>query len=111
MKTLISPNLLLACLLAAPLLSGCGVVQTFNKCGISGCPGDAEITANVKALFAEHPDLGPVELFSIKSLDGVVYLSGKVDTDLQKQIAEDVALMAPNVKRVVNSIHTNNAAI
>jgi osmotically-inducible protein OsmY len=111
MNKLISRPIIVSLLLSATLLSACSAVQTFNKCGVSGCPGDAEITADVKALFEQHPDLGPVALFSIKSLDGVVYLSGKVDTDLQKQAAEDIAMTAPNVKRVVNSIYTNNAAI
>jgi osmotically-inducible protein OsmY len=90
--------------------SGCSVVDTWHKCGFSGCPGDQEITAAVTKLFEQHPDLGPVALFNIKTLDGVVYISGKVDTDLQRQAAEEVALGAPNVKRVVNNTFINNTA-
>lgn len=94
-------------LLLTVLLSGCAVYQ---KCGFAGCPGDAEITAAVKAEIDNHPDFGPVGNFTIKTLDGVVYISGKVDTDLQKQAVEDVLATVPNVRRVVNSVNTNNTS-
>ncbi len=38
----------------------------------------------------------------------MVYISGKVDTDLQKQAVEDIVATVPNVKRVVNSVNPNN---
>lgn len=76
----------------------------YRKCGFSGCPGDANITAEVRALFDQHPVLEPPNLLSVQTLDHVVYLSGLVDTDLERQIAESVALEAPGVTRVVNSI-------
>lgn len=94
-------------LLLATALSGCA---TYQKCGFSGCPGDAEITAAVKAEIDNHPDFGPVANFNVKTLDGVVYISGKVDTDLQKQGVEDVLSTVANVKRVVNSVYTNNTS-
>jgi hypothetical protein len=75
----------------------------FGKCGL-GCPGDADITAEVHALFEQHPVLEPPNLLDVQTLDRVVYLSGLVDTDLERQIAESVALEAKGVKRVVNSI-------
>jgi osmotically-inducible protein OsmY len=37
-------------------------------------------------------------------LDHVVYLSGLVDTDLERQMAESVAQEAKGVAKVVNSI-------
>jgi len=83
---------------AAP---GCAVYQ---KCGFSGCPGDAEITAQVQALFAQHPAIQPPNILGIQTLDHVVYLTGVVDTDLQRKLATSVALEAPGVTRVVNSI-------
>ncbi len=57
------------------VLSGCA---TFEKCGFTGCPGDAEITAEVKALYAEHPELGTS--ITVQTLDHVVYLYGLVNT-------------------------------
>jgi osmotically-inducible protein OsmY len=45
----------------------------------------------------------------VRTLDHVVYLSGLVDTDLQSQIAQSVALEATGVARVVNSIGISNS--
>jgi osmotically-inducible protein OsmY len=85
----------------AAALSGCAV---YTKCGLGGCPGDAEITAQVRALFKQHPALEPPNLLEVRALDRVVYLNGVVDTDLERQMAESVAHEARGVKRVVNSI-------
>jgi osmotically-inducible protein OsmY len=82
-------------------LPGCA---TYGKCGFGGCPGDAEITAQVHALFDQYPDLEPANLLHLQTLDHVVYMYGQVSTELQRQTAESVALAAPGVSRVVNSI-------
>jgi hypothetical protein len=85
----------------AGVLPGCAA---YTKCGFSGCPGDAQITADVRALFDQHPELEPPNLINVRTLDHVVYLSGLVDTDSESQMAEAVALQAAGVKKVVNSI-------
>jgi osmotically-inducible protein OsmY len=85
-------------------LSACTTYEAYRKCGFGGCPGDAAITAEVRARFGRHPVLQPPNILSVQTLDHVVYLTGLVDTDLERQIAESVALEAPGVKRVVNSI-------
>jgi len=82
-------------------LSACAA---YRKCGFAGCPGDAKITADVRALFHQHPALEPPNLLNVQTFDHVVYLSGIVDTDLERQIAESVALQATGAARVVNSI-------
>jgi len=86
---------------AAGALPGCAA---FTKCGFGGCPGDAEITAQVRALFDQHPVLEAPNLLQVQTLDHVVYLDGVVDTDLERQIAESVAREARGVARIVNSI-------
>ena len=88
-------------LLLAGALPGCAV---YNKCGFRGCPGDAEITAQVRAMFGRYPALEPPNVIEVQTLDHVVYLSGVVDTDLERQMAESVAQEVEGVKRVVNSI-------
>ena len=88
-------------LVLAGTLSGCAVYQ---KCGFGGCPGDAEISADVRALFDQHPALEPPNLLEVHTLDHVVYLTGLVDTDLERQMAESVAHEAKGVAKVVNSI-------
>jgi len=87
--------LILAC------VSGCAAYQ---KCGFTGCPGDAEISAQVRALFERHPELEPPNLLDVQTVDHVVYLYGVVDTDFERLMAESVALQAPGVTKVVNSI-------
>jgi osmotically-inducible protein OsmY len=86
-------------LVIAGVLSGCA---TFEKCGFKGCPGDAQITANVKALFDRHPELGTS--VEVQTLDHVVYLYGLVDTPFESEIAKSVAVEAPGVTRVVSTI-------
>jgi osmotically-inducible protein OsmY len=88
-------------LVLAGALPGCAA---YEKCGFRGCPGDAEITAEVRALFDQHPVLEPPNLLEVQTLDHVVYLNGLVDTDMQRQMAESVAHQAKGVAKVVNSI-------
>ena len=81
--------------------AGCA---TYEKCGLQGCPGDANVTANVQALFDQHPELGPPNSIDVQTLDHVVYLNGFVAAGLQRQEAESVAPEASGVTRVVSSI-------
>ncbi len=88
----------------AVLSAGLGSCAGFSKCGFSGCPGDADITAAVQRSFAQHVDLEAPNLINVKTSDRVVYLSGIVSTDLQRQTAESLARGAPGVRRVIDSI-------
>jgi len=81
--------------------AGCAI---YEKCGLSGCPGDAAITGRVETLFEQHPALEPPNLLRVQTFDRVVYLTGIVDTDLERQLATTVAQEADGVTRVVNSI-------
>jgi osmotically-inducible protein OsmY len=89
----------------AGALSGCA---TFNKCGLHGCPGDASITAKVEAQLQQYPALEAPNSVRAQTLDRVVYLYGLVDTDLERQLAESVAIDAAGGARVVDSIAINN---
>jgi osmotically-inducible protein OsmY len=81
--------------------AGCA---TYERCGLGGCPGDANVTANVQALFAQHPELGPPNSIDVQTLDHVVYLNGMVAAGSQRQEAAAVALEASGATQVVNSI-------
>jgi osmotically-inducible protein OsmY len=83
-------------------LSACAV---YTKCGFTGCPGDATITANVQAQFRQHPALEPPNLLHVQTLDHVVYLTGQVDTELERSMAESLARNVAGVRRVVNTIN------
>ena len=97
---------LLTLILVALLASVLAACSTYKKCGVAGCPGDAEITAQVQALFDQHAVLGAA--MGIQTLDHVVYLTGLVDTDVERDIAESVARSAAGVTQVVNSIAVRN---
>ena len=97
----------LRCALAALLLTavaGCSAMRAYRQCGLAGCPGDREISAKVRAVFAAHPALEPPNLIDVQTLDRVVYLSGIVDTDLERAMAESFARTVSGVDRVVDSI-------
>jgi hyperosmotically inducible periplasmic protein len=85
-------------------IPGCSAYQSYRKCGRQGCAGDAQITQEVQALFAEHSELGPPNHLYVQTSDGVVFLSGKVATDLQRSTAESLARGAAGVRQVVNSV-------
>jgi osmotically-inducible protein OsmY len=88
-------------LLLAAALAGCA---SFEKCTKAACAGDSQITADVSALLDSHTELGPPGSIQVQTIDGVVYLNGLVNTNLDLQNAEAIAYQAPNVKNVVNSI-------
>jgi|ERR1035438_7532322 osmotically-inducible protein OsmY len=85
-------------------LSGCMTYSAYTKCGFGGCPGDANITNEVRALFNKHAVLEPPNIIDVQTVDHIVYLNGLVDTDLERQLAESVAREAQGVTKVINSI-------
>ena len=98
------PAAWVAALLLTGALSACAEYHPYEKCGKGGCAGDANITANVQGLFAQHPELeGPDQLY-VKTTDHVVYLSGTVETGLHRDIAASVVREVNGVSSVVNNI-------
>jgi osmotically-inducible protein OsmY len=88
-------------LLLSGVLLGCAAER---KCGSGGCPGDAEITADVQKRLNRHPDLEGVNSINVQTLDHVVYLSGEVSAGLMRETAEEIAKKTPGVTRVEDTI-------
>ena len=86
------------------LCGGCSVYRDLRDCGWQGCPGDAQVSAEVQQLLNQHVELLAPNHVYVQTLKHVVYLTGQVATDLQRQIAQSVALQAKGVHRVVNNI-------
>src|SRR5215469_16738274 len=84
-----------------PALHGC--VST-TQCASEECKQDAKITADIQARLKEHRELGGPNSVYVQTRGGVVYLTGQVATDLQRQTAESVARGVPGVGDIVNSI-------
>jgi NAD(P)-dependent dehydrogenase (short-subunit alcohol dehydrogenase family) len=88
-------------LLSSGVLAGCAAER---KCGWGGCPGDAQITANVQTQLNRHPDLEGVSSINVQTVDHVVYLSGDVSSGLMRETAEAVAQKTSGVTHVEDSI-------
>lgn len=92
------------------VLLGVLFVQSLSGCALERGPAiaaqgaDSQIRADVQALIDQHPDLGPPNRIDVHVKDHVVYLSGLVNTDLTIANAQALALQAPGVTRVINSI-------
>lgn len=96
--------LTLTWLLAAGL-SGC---VGFGKCDPENCTNDAKITADVRAMIKEHRELGAPAAFQIQTINGIVYLHGIVETDMERRSFESLVMQLANVKDVVNSVEVRN---
>jgi BON domain len=92
--------------LISAALPGCAA---YRSCGFAGCAGDAQISAEVRALLKQHPALAPPDLIYVQTVDHIVYLSGRVDTELERLTAAGTAEQAAGVRRVVNSISLSYA--
>jgi osmotically-inducible protein OsmY len=85
-------------------LPGCA---TYEKCGLHGCPGDADLSKAVQESIDQHPGLGANSI-RVMTLDHVVYLNGEVDYGLEKSTAESVANQVPGVTKVVNNLYVQH---
>ena len=94
-------SLLLALVLitATVATGGCA-----TPCTSESCQADAKISADVRAKLKEHRELAAPNSVYVQTRGGVVYLTGQVVTDLQRETAESVAASVPGVVQVVNSI-------
>ena len=88
---------LLVALLA--LLSGCRTNESPE-----GQVNDLQITTQVKSKLASDLSVSTVTNISVNSTNGVVTLSGQVDSAGLKAQAEALAKSVPKVVRVVNSL-------
>jgi osmotically-inducible protein OsmY len=86
-------------LLAGLLLTGCRTNET-PRAQVN----DLEITASVKSKLASDLGLSTVPDISVNSTNGVVTLSGEVDSEARKQKAEQLAQSVPKVQRVVDNL-------
>ncbi|HTS61467.1 MAG TPA: BON domain-containing protein [Candidatus Acidoferrales bacterium] len=65
---------------------------------------DLQITTQVKAKLASDVGLSSVANIAVNSTNGIVTLSGQVDSSGTKAKAEAIARSVPKVVRVVNSL-------
>src|SRR3954454_2652895 len=90
---------LISCLLLAIVL-GLGV-------GCAKKPDDSKLSAQIQDKFSQDSGLGTKQL-AVKAENGVVTLSGTVDTDAQREAAGRQAASVAGVKTVVNNLDVSN---
>jgi|SRR5580658_1444469 osmotically-inducible protein OsmY len=73
------------------------------------CTGDQAITSEVETSFQRYAELAIPNAIRVQTRNQVVYLYGHVSTGLQRDEAVALAQRTPNVKRVIDSIRTDNA--
>jgi osmotically-inducible protein OsmY len=88
-------------LVLSSALPGCA---TFEKCGVSGCPGDTKITAEVQTRLQQDSATAAPNVIYVQTASHVVYLSGETDTRGEKEQAEAEARKVAGVTDVVNTI-------
>jgi hyperosmotically inducible protein len=72
---------------------------------------DAEITTQVKSKLASDVGLSTVTNISVNATNGVVTLSGQVDTADVKAKAEAAARSVPKVVKVINNLQVASSAV
>ena len=97
--------LLVTLALACALLVGCRTNESPER-----QVDDLQITAQVKSKLASNVGLSSVTNISVNSTNGVVTLSGQVDSDGIKAKAEEVAKNVPKVVRVIDNLQVTPPA-
>jgi osmotically-inducible protein OsmY len=85
-------------------LVGCTAFPQVRQCGLSECPTDAKITADVEKRLFEHASTAQPDEIHVDTFKGVVYLSGEVEDPDAKANAEMIARETPGVANVLNTI-------
>jgi osmotically-inducible protein OsmY len=86
-------------------LAGC---VGYGRCSPENCASDKTTLAELNQTLAPHRELGAPAAIHAQVINGVAYLTGQVDTDLEVRSAETITLRVPGVKDVVNSLTTRN---
>jgi osmotically-inducible protein OsmY len=97
--TIFSATLIGAVLIGSS--SGCAVSGVR---GLSGSPGDDGISAHVRAQLSQYPSLRSSDSLRVQTYGRVVYLTGQVDSDEQRDLAESLTSEVDGVARVVDTI-------
>jgi hyperosmotically inducible protein len=98
-------HLLFALALGSALLTGCRTNET-----PAAQVNDMEITADVKSKLASDVGLSTLPDISVNSTNGVVTLSGAVDSAGTKARVEAIARGVPKVVRVVDNLQVSPKA-
>jgi osmotically-inducible protein OsmY len=88
---------------------GAVLMGSISGCAVSGArglsaPGDDGISAQVRAQLSQYPTLQDSNSLRVQTYGRVVYLTGQVGSDEQRELAESVTSQVAGVARVVDTI-------
>jgi osmotically-inducible protein OsmY len=86
-------------------LCACADFNEFSKCGSAECSADAQITSEVQRSLNERLQLQAGDQVDAGTVDGVMYLTGRVLLDAERDSAESIAAQTPGVRHVVNTLY------
>jgi osmotically-inducible protein OsmY len=87
------------------MLSACAGFAELRQCGFDGCGTDPRIAAEVRNELTQRRSIGPPGYVYVQSLGGVVYLTGHVLTDTERNAAVSIARNTRGVQRVVDMVN------
>jgi osmotically-inducible protein OsmY len=96
--TVLAGTVLLGC-----ALCGCAAYSESRRCG-GECAADARISSAVQQQIDQQLNLGGRDAIDVHTYDDVVYLSGRVLTDVQHESAIALARHTPGVRGVVDML-------
>ncbi len=95
-------------LIFAVVLAGTvAACSSFGGCKSSACVEDERVSADVENTLHAHPAFRMGNIH-VQAKDGIVYLSGLVDTESEQMDAASIAGDVPGVRKVVNNLGVNN---
>ncbi len=99
-----------ALVLATTLLCASAGCATHGECGYRECPEETTIRVEVERRFAAYPELRPPNILYVQVHGHLVTLSGQVNSEYERRLAESVAAQAAGTARVVNLIGLTNTS-
>jgi osmotically-inducible protein OsmY len=89
-------------------LSACAASNEYSKCGPAEWRADAQITSEVQRSLNKQLQLQGGEQVEAGTVNGVVYLTGRVLLDAESDSAQSIAGQTPGVRHVVNMLYVES---
>jgi osmotically-inducible protein OsmY len=105
MTSLKPVSILGVCVFLAATLSAHAGDRASSACATGACASDAQITSQVRAALAQHPPVAGAGRVYAHTVGGVVYLTGHVLTDAERNTAESAVRHVTCVGRVVDNVN------
>ena len=102
-KALVSMAIVGFAFCSVPLVTSCRTNEPVGE-----QMSDAGITSKIKAKYVVDPDVKALNV-SVTTEEGVVYLTGRVESAYQRDKAERIAEETHGVRRVVNHIQVGQS--